>query len=60
MSILAVLAILVAIGVGLYLVGLIPMDPVIAQVIRALVILAVILWILNAFFGLGIHIGHFR
>lgn len=58
MSILTGLGILVAIGVALYLVGLIPMDPTIAKVIRALVLLAVVVWILSAVFG--VHIGAVR
>lgn len=57
MSIFAIVFVLIVIGVGLYLVGLIPMDPKILTVIRVVVILAVVLWILDIFFDLE-SIGH--
>lgn len=58
MSIISLLLFLVIIGVGLYLVGLIPMDATILTIIRVVVILVVILYILEA---LGFVPGtHFR
>ena len=47
---LSVIFALVIVGVVLYLLTLIPMDPVVAQIIRVLVVVAVVLWILRAFF----------
>lgn len=44
-----VLLTLLIVGVVLYLVTLIPMDATIAQVIRVVVILAAILYVLQAF-----------
>lgn len=53
MSIIQLVSVLMVAGVALYLVGLIPMAAPIPSIIRALVILAVVLWLLDAFFGLG-------
>lgn len=44
---------LILVGVVLYLITLIPMDPTIAQIIRVVVIVAVLLWLLSAFGFLG-------
>jgi len=41
---------LIFLGVGLYLVSLIPMDPTIRQVIRVVIILLIVLWIFGMFF----------
>lgn len=41
---------LILVGVGLYLIGLIPMDPTILKIIRVLVIVAVLLYVLGYFF----------
>ena len=43
------LLLLVAVGVGLYLLTLIPMDPAILTIIRVVVILACVLYVLSAF-----------
>lgn len=40
---------LVIVGVCLYLLTLLPMDPIIKQVVRVLVILVAFLWVLQAF-----------
>lgn len=45
----ALLLVLVLIGVALYLLQQIPMDPVILTVIRVVVILAVVLYVISAF-----------
>ena len=45
-------------GLLLYLVGLIPMDGTIKQIIRVVVIIAVVVWLLQMFGllgGLGLH-----
>ena len=49
------LLVLAVIGVGLYLLTLIPMDAAILQVIRVVVILLVIFYVLDALFGLGLR-----
>lgn len=59
MSILSLIVLLIIVGVGLYLVQLIPMDPKILTIIRVVVILAVVLWLLDLFVDLG-SIGHIR
>lgn len=51
MSILDILILLLIIGVGLYLIQLIPMDATIKRIITILVIVLVILYILKTFFG---------
>jgi hypothetical protein len=48
MSLIAIVVTLIVIGVLLYLVGLIPMDPAIHTAIRVLVILFAVLWALDA------------
>lgn len=62
MSIIALLVILVLVGFGLYLVQFIPLAPPFPTIIRAIVILLVVLWLLDAFFGLGtvgtLRMGH--
>jgi uncharacterized membrane protein len=40
---------LIFVGVALYLIGLIPMDPTIAKVIRVVVIVVALLWVLSVF-----------
>ena len=61
MSLVSIIVLLILVGVGLYLVGLIPMDPTMSKIIRVLVILAVVLWIVEGF-GLlpsfGTRTGH--
>jgi hypothetical protein len=53
MSIIGIVIVLVIVGVALYLVQMIPMDNAIRTIIRVVVILAVILWLVNAFGLLG-------
>lgn len=48
MSLIGLLLVLVLIGVGLYLIQLIPMDATIRLIIRIVVILVVILWLIQA------------
>jgi hypothetical protein len=48
---------LIIAGVALYVVGLIPMDGAIKQIIRVLVILFVCLWLLSLFVPLGAWSG---
>jgi hypothetical protein len=49
----SILIALVIVGVLLYLLTLIPMDPAIVTIIRVVVILGVVLWIIKA---LGLHL----
>jgi hypothetical protein len=44
---------LIVVGLLLYLIGLIPMDGTIKQIIRVVVIIAVIIWLLQTFGLLG-------
>lgn len=55
MSIISIILVLVIVGVALYLVRLIPMASPMPQIITALVILAVVLWLLES---LGMFTGH--
>ena len=43
------IVLLILVGVGLYLVGQIPMDPAIVNIIRVVVILCVVLYVVQAF-----------
>lgn len=54
-----ILVALLIVGVVLYLITLIHWDETIKQIIRIVVIAAVILWLLGAFFGFGpgFHLG---
>jgi len=47
-SLISVIVGLAVIGVGIYLIDLIPMDKTIKQIIRVVVILLVVLWVLSA------------
>lgn len=49
MSLIALIIVLVVLGVGLYLVQLVPMDATIRRIIQVVVILFVILWLLQKF-----------
>ena len=49
MTILGLILTLIVIGVGLWLVGFIPMDGRILQIIRGVAILFVILWLVSVF-----------
>ena len=48
MSLIGRIAVLIVVGIALYLIRLIPMDETIRKVITVLVILVVMLWILSA------------
>lgn len=56
-TLLSIIVTLIVIGLLLYLIGLIPMDGTIKQIIRLVVIIAVIIWLLQSFGLLG-PIGH--
>ena len=48
-----VVVVLIIVGLALWVVSQIPMDPVIARVIRVVVIVAVCLWLVYALLGLA-------
>ena len=48
MSLLSLVFVLLLVGVGLYLLGLAPIDATILKIIRAIVIVVVLLWVLEA------------
>ncbi|MBN9613940.1 MAG: hypothetical protein BGO25_13940 [Acidobacteriales bacterium 59-55] len=56
-ALISIIVTLIVVGLLLYLIGLIPMDGTIKQIIRVVVILAVIIWLLQSFGLLG-SIGH--
>jgi hypothetical protein len=56
-ALISIIVTLIVVGLLLYLIGLIPMDGTIKQIIRVVVIIAVILWLLQSFGVLG-PIGH--
>ncbi len=66
MSIVALIVILVLIGVALYLLNtVVQIDGKIKTIINVVVIVLVLLWLVDLFFGLGSlgsvhHIGHLR
>lgn len=45
----ALLVLLILVGVGLYFIGQIPMDPAILNIIRVVAILCVVLYLLRVF-----------
>ena len=51
MSLISLVVLLILVGVGLYLVNLIPMDAKIKQIINILVIVVVVLAIISILFG---------
>jgi uncharacterized membrane protein len=51
---------LILVGVALYLIGLIPMDPTIAKVIRVVVIVVALLYVLSCFGFLPSAWGPYR
>jgi hypothetical protein len=53
MSLIQLIVVLVVVGVVLYLIQTIPMDETIKVIIRVVVILAAVLWLLEAFGLLG-------
>ena len=52
-GLISIIVTLVIIGLLLYLVDLIPMDRTIKQIIRIIVIIAVVVWLLQAFGLIG-------
>ncbi|MEO8737185.1 MAG: Thivi_2564 family membrane protein [Edaphobacter sp.] len=56
-ALISIIVTLIVIGLLLYLIGLIPMDGTIKQIIRVVVIIAVIIWLLQSFGLLG-SLGH--
>jgi hypothetical protein len=56
-ALISIIVTLIVIGLLLYLIGLIPMDGTIKQIIRVVIIIAVIIWLLQSFGLLG-PIGH--
>ncbi|HZY73670.1 MAG TPA: Thivi_2564 family membrane protein [Edaphobacter sp.] len=52
-ALISIIVTLIVVGLLLYLIGLIPMDGTIKQIIRVVVILAVIVWLLQSFGLLG-------
>lgn len=52
-GLISVIVTLIIIGLLLYLIGLIPMDATIKQIIRVVVIIAVVIWLLQTFGLLG-------
>lgn len=56
-ALISIIVTLIVIGLLLYLIGLIPMDGTIKQIIRVVIIIAVIIWLLQSFRLLG-PIGH--
>ena len=61
-GLISIIVALVIVGLLLYLLGLIPMDGTIKQIIRVLVIVAVIVWLLQTFGFIGSmgSLGHTR
>jgi hypothetical protein len=56
MSLISILVAIVIVGLLLWVVGQIPMDPTVARILRVVVIVALVLWLLQAFGLLGGHI----
>ncbi len=52
-GLISIIVTLVVIGLLLYLIDLIPMDGTIKQIIRLIVIIAVVVWLLQAFGLIG-------
>lgn len=53
MFLLDLVVVLIIIGLLLWAVGQVPMDPTIAKLIRVVVIVAVVIWLLYALVGVG-------
>ena len=51
MGLLEIIILLIVVGVALYLVGLLPIDPTIKRVITILVVVAVLIYVLKLLFG---------
>ena len=56
-GLISVIVALVVVGLVLYFIGLIPMDATIRQIIKVVVIIALVVWLLQTFGFLG-SIGH--
>jgi hypothetical protein len=56
MSLISIIVALVLVGLALWVVGQIPMDATVARILRVVVIVALVLWLLQAFGLLGGHI----
>ncbi len=49
MSLISILVVLVLLGLALWVIGQVPLDPWIQKVIRVVVVVFVVLWLLQAF-----------
>ncbi len=59
-GLISIIVTLVVIGLVLYLIDLIPMDGTIKQIIRLIIIIAVVVWLLEAFGLIGSLNGLFH
>ena len=58
-ALVAVVVTLIVVGIVLYVVDLIPMNPQIATLIRAVIVIAAVLWVLAVICGwLGVVVPH--
>jgi hypothetical protein len=53
MPLITIVVVLIVVGILLWLVNMIPMDPAIHTIIRVVIIIAVVIWLLGAFGLLG-------
>lgn len=61
MTLVGLIVALIVVGLALYVVWLLPIDATVKKIIYAIVLVAVVLWLLDAFFGFGdLHIGRIR
>lgn len=51
MGLLEIIILLIVVGVALYLVGLLPIDPTIKRIITVLVVVVVLIYVLRLLFG---------
>ncbi len=56
----SLLVLLILVGVGLYFIGQIPMDPAILNIIRVVAILCVVLYLIRAFGLLDVPLPRVR
>lgn len=58
MSIISIIVALILVGLALWVVGQIPMDPLVARILRVVVIVLLVLWLLQAFglFSSGVQL----
>lgn len=54
------IGVLILLGVGLYLITLIPMDPAVLTIIRVVIILCIILFLIQAFGLFDVPVPRFR